>query len=78
MTQPELQKILLECFYGAIDEKEAFKLINEDREKLLQEIANLKQLTIQAWFTDVEEKNKQIDYLLKKVQELNDPESSDD
>lgn len=42
MTQPDLQKILLECFYGAIDEKEAFKLINEDREKLLQEIADLK------------------------------------
>ena len=32
----------MKCFYGDIDEKEAFKLINEDREKLLQEIANLK------------------------------------
>ena len=42
MTQQDLQKILMKCFYGDIDNKEAFKLINEDREKLLQEIANLK------------------------------------
>ena len=41
MTQQDLQKILMKCFYGDIDEEEAFKLINEDREKLLQEIADL-------------------------------------
>ena len=41
MTQEDLQKILMKCFYGDIDEKEAFKLINEDREKLLREIAEL-------------------------------------
>ena len=31
----------MKCFYGDIDDKEAFKLINEDREKLLREIADL-------------------------------------
>jgi hypothetical protein len=41
MTQEHLQKILMKCFYGDIDDKEAFKLINEDREKLLREIADL-------------------------------------
>jgi hypothetical protein len=41
MTQEDLQKILMKCFYGDIDDKEAFKLINEDREKLLREIAEL-------------------------------------
>jgi|GEM_PF-6096155 hypothetical protein len=25
MTKPELQKLLMKCFYGDIDEKEAFK-----------------------------------------------------
>jgi len=41
MTEQDLQKILMKCFYGDIDDKEAFKLINEDREKLLHEIADL-------------------------------------
>lgn len=41
MAQLDLQKILMKCFYGDIDDKEAFKLINEDREKLLREITDL-------------------------------------
>jgi hypothetical protein len=58
--------------------REANAELSTENEKLKKEVENLKQLTIQAWFTDVEEKNKQIDYLLKKVQELNDPELKDD
>lgn len=58
--------------------REANAELSTENEELKKEVENLKQLTIQAWFTDVEEKNKQIDYLLKKVQELNDPELKDD
>jgi len=49
------------------------KLATEN-EELKKRVETLKGIITQAWFTDVEEKDKQIEYLLQKVKELSDPE----
>jgi DNA-directed RNA polymerase subunit M/transcription elongation factor TFIIS len=38
----------------------------------------LNEVVCQAWFADVEEKDKQIEYLLKKVEELSTPEPTEE
>jgi len=52
--------------------------LREANAALATENEELKKVIAQAWFTDVEEKDKQIESLLKKVKELNDPELKDD
>ena len=52
--------------------------LRESNAALATENEELKKVIAQAWFTDVEEKDKQIESLLKKVKELNDPELKDD
>jgi regulator of replication initiation timing len=49
------------------------KLATEN-EELKKRVETLKGIITQAWFTNVEEKDKQIEYLLQKVKELSDPE----
>jgi gamma-glutamylcyclotransferase (GGCT)/AIG2-like uncharacterized protein YtfP len=53
------------------------KLATEN-EELKKRVETLKGIITQAWFTDVEEKDKQIEYLLQKVKELSDTELKDD
>ena len=53
------------------------KLATEN-EELKKKVETLKGIITQAWFTNVEEKDKQIEYLLQKVKELSDPELKDD
>jgi len=48
------------------------KLATEN-EELKKRVETLKGIITQAWFTNVEEKDKQIEYLLQKVNELSDP-----
>ena len=52
------------------------KLATEN-EELKKQVETLKGIITQAWFTDVEEKDKQIEYLLQKVKELSDLELKD-
>ena len=54
------------------------KNLRESNAALATENEELKKVIAQAWFTDVEEKDKQIESLLKKVKELNDPELKGD
>jgi len=49
------------------------KLATEN-EELKKQVETLRGIITQAWFTDVEEKDKQIEYLLQKVKELSDPD----
>jgi hypothetical protein len=49
------------------------KLATEN-EELKKQVETLKGIITQAWFTNVEEKDKQIEYLLQKVKELSDPD----
>jgi len=49
------------------------KLATEN-EELKKQVETLRGIITQAWFTNVEEKDKQIEYLLQKVKELSDPE----
>ena len=49
-----------------------------ENQELKKQVETLKGVITQAWFTDVEEKDKQIEYLLQKVKELSDPELKDD
>ena len=53
------------------------KLATEN-EELKKQVETLRGIITQAWFTNVEEKDKQIEYLLQKVKELSDPELKDD
>jgi len=48
------------------------KLATEN-EELKKQVETLRGIITQAWFTNVEEKDKQIEYLLQKVNELSDP-----
>jgi len=52
------------------------KLATEN-EELKKKVETLKGIITQAWFTNVEEKDKQIEYLLQKVKELSDTELKD-
>lgn len=52
------------------------KLATEN-EELKKQVETLNGIITQAWFTNAEEKDKQIEYLLQKVKELSDPELKD-
>ena len=58
--------------------REANAALATENEELKKKVETLNGIITQAWFTDVEEKDKQIESLLKKVKELNDPELKDD
>jgi len=49
-----------------------------ENEELKKQVETLKGIITQAWFTDVEEKDKQIEHLLKKVEELSTPEPTEE
>jgi hypothetical protein len=49
-----------------------------ENQELKKQVETLKGVITQAWFTDAEEKDKQIEYLLKKVEELSTPEPTEE
>ena len=49
-----------------------------ENEELKNKVKTLNEVVCQAWFADVEEKDKQIEHLLKKVKKLSDDELKDD
>ena len=49
-----------------------------ENQELKKQVETLKGVITQAWFTDVEEKDKQIEYLLQKVKELSTPEPTEE
>ena len=58
--------------------RESNAALATENQELKKQVDTLNEVITQAWFTDVEEKDKQIGYLLKKVRELSDPELKDD
>jgi uncharacterized coiled-coil protein SlyX len=58
--------------------RESNAALATENEELKKQVDTLNEVITQAWFTDVEEKDKQIEYLLKKVRELSDSELKDD
>lgn len=58
--------------------REANAALATENEELKKKVETLNGIITQAWFADVEEKDKQIESLLKKVKELNDPELKGD
>lgn len=58
--------------------RESNAALATENEELKKQVETLNRIITEAWFTDVEEKDKQIESLLKKVKELNDPELRDD
>ena len=49
-----------------------------ENQELKKQVETLKGVITQAWFADVEEKDKQIEYLLKKVEEFSTPEPTEE
>ena len=49
-----------------------------ENQELKKQVETLKGVITQAWFTDVEEKDKQIEHLLKKVEELSTAEPTEE
>ena len=49
-----------------------------ENQELKKQVETLKGVITQAWFADVEEKDKQIEHLLKKVEELSTPEPTEE
>ena len=58
--------------------RESNAALATENQELKKQVDTLNEVITQAWFTDVEEKDKQIGYLLKKVRKLSDPELKDD
>lgn len=58
--------------------RESNAALATENEELKNRVKTLNEVVCQAWFADVEEKDKQIEYLLKKVRELSDPELKDE
>ena len=58
--------------------RESNAALATENEELKKQVETLNGIIAQTWFTDVEEKNKQIDYLLKKVEELTRPEPTEE
>ena len=49
-----------------------------ENQELKKQVETLNGVITQAWFADVEEKDKQIEHLLKKVEELSTPEPTEE
>jgi uncharacterized coiled-coil protein SlyX len=58
--------------------RESNAALATENQELKKQVDTLNEVITQAWFTDVEEKDKQIEYLLKRVQELSGPEPTDE
>ena len=58
--------------------RESNAALATENEELKKQVDTLNEVITQAWFADVEEKDKQIEYLLKKVRELSDSELKDE
>lgn len=58
--------------------RESNAALATENEELKKQLDSLKEVITQAWFTDVEEKDKQIEYLLKRVKELSGPEPTEE
>ena len=58
--------------------RESNAALATENQELKKQVDTLNEVITQAWFTDVEEKDKQIEYLLKKVRELSDSELKDE
>ena len=58
--------------------REANVALATENEELKKKVETLNGIIAQAWFTDVEEKDKQIESLLKKVKELTRPEPTEE
>jgi predicted transcriptional regulator len=54
--------------------RESNAALATENQELKKQVETLKGIITQAWFTNVEEKDKQIEYLLQKVKELSDPD----
>ena len=49
-----------------------------ENQELKKQVEVAKSVIIQTWFTDIQDKDKQIEHLLQKVKELSDTELKDD
>ena len=58
--------------------RESNAALATENQELKKQVETLRGIITQAWFTNAEEKDKQIEYLLQKVKELSDPELKDD
>ena len=54
--------------------RESNAALATENEELKKQVETLRGIITQAWFTNAEEKDKQIEYLLQKVKELSDPD----
>ena len=52
--------------------RESNAALATENQELKKRVETLKGIITQAWFTNAEEKDKQIEYLLQKVKELSD------
>jgi DNA repair exonuclease SbcCD ATPase subunit len=58
--------------------RESNAALATENENYKNKVKTLNEVICQAWFADVEEKDKQIEYLLKKVEELSTPEPTEE
>jgi len=58
--------------------RESNAALATENENYKNKVKTLNEVICQAWFGDVEEKDKQIEYLLKKVEELSTPEPTEE
>ena len=58
--------------------RESNAALATENQELKKQVEAAKSVIIQTWFTDIKEKDKQIEHLLQKVKELSDPELKDD
>ena len=58
--------------------RESNAALATENQELKKQVEAAKNVIIQTWFTDIQDKDKQIEHLLQKVKELSDPELKDD
>ena len=58
--------------------RESNAALATENENYKNKVKTLNEVVCQAWFADVEEKDKQIEYLLKKVEEFSTPEPTEE
>ena len=58
--------------------RESNAALATENQELKKQVEAAKSVIIQTWFTDIQDKDKQIEHLLQKVKELSDPELKDD
>ena len=58
--------------------RESNAALATENEELKNKVKTLNEVVCQAWFADVEEKDKQIEHLLKKVKKLTGPEPTEE